>query len=57
MTIFFFLLALPAALSVYALVRDLRGDLQAAVSAPQMPPRSRPDEQQTRTEVLAYLSR
>jgi hypothetical protein len=51
------LLGLPALLSLWALVTDLRGERRAGIAASSRLPRSRPDEQQTRSEMLALVSR
>ncbi len=51
------LLGLPALLSLWSLAHDLRGDFRAGPADNAELPRSRPDEQQTRTEMLALVSR
>jgi hypothetical protein len=57
MTLLALLLGAPSVLSLWTLARDLRNEHSPAPRAGRLPPRSRPDEQQSRSEVLAFLSR
>lgn len=51
------LLGLPAILALWTLARDLVAERQISGLPGQVPPRSRPDEVQTRAQMLAHLSR
>ncbi len=50
-------LALPALLSLWALMRDLHDDSRLVGTSGRLPPRSHRDEEMTRSQVLATLSR
>ena len=51
------LLGLPAILALWTLARDLLAERQIPDLPGRVPPRSRPDEAQTRAQMLAHLSR
>ena len=51
------LLGLPAILALWTLANDLLAERQVHDLPGRVPPRSRPDEAQTRAQMLAHLSR
>jgi hypothetical protein len=51
------LLGLPTILALWTLARDLLVERQIPDIPGRVPPRSRPDEAQTRAQMLAHLSR